>query len=178
MDIFPAVTAPIDLAALWARVQAHVFDDDQPLPFTFRLARDTSWSAGFAAGAVEEYRRFCFLAVAAGAPVTPSEEVDEVWHLHLTYTRDYWERWCGEVLQARLHHDPTKGGEVEQRRFREQYARTLLAYEGYFGPPPEVYWPATHVRFGAGPRYRTLDTHKRFSLPRPAAWLAKLWGRG
>ncbi|MEK6230809.1 MAG: hypothetical protein N2A42_03075 [Luteolibacter sp.] len=33
-----------------------------------------------------EYKRFVALAMLAGHPVTPSEEVDQAWHLHLVYT--------------------------------------------------------------------------------------------
>lgn len=51
----------------------------------------------------------CFLSVVSDTPVTPSQDVDEVWHVHLTYLRDYWDVWCGRVLQRRLHHDPTEG---------------------------------------------------------------------
>ncbi|MEZ6192343.1 MAG: hypothetical protein R3C45_13785 [Phycisphaerales bacterium] len=47
---------------------------------------------------VNEYRRFCYLAIAAGHTVTPSDEVDQAWHLHLLYTRDYWEDFCPNVL--------------------------------------------------------------------------------
>ncbi len=42
----------------------------------------------------DEYRRFAFLAATAGHPVTPSDAVDQAWHLHLTYSRDYWDRFC------------------------------------------------------------------------------------
>ncbi len=154
-----------ELLALRERIEAHCFDREHALSFVGRLARDHGWSLGFAHGAVREYGRFCFLAVASATPMTPSEEVDEVWHLHLTYSRDYWERWCGEVLQRKLHHDPTEGGAVEQRRFRVQYAQTLAFYETFFGPPPEVYWPGTAERFGR-PRYRVVDTGRWFVLRR------------
>lgn len=77
------------LAALLRRIEAHPFDPGHPLGFTRRLARDHGWTLGFARGAVREYGRFCFLALSGAGPVTPSEEVDEVWHLHLAYSRDY-----------------------------------------------------------------------------------------
>jgi hypothetical protein len=159
--------------ALWARIQVHSFDGDQALSFTRRLARDHGWSSAFAAGAVGEYCKFCFLAVTAGEPMTPSEEVDEVWHLHLAYTRDYWDMWCGEVLRTPLHHDPTQGGAAEQSRFRLQYARTLQLYEDVFGPPPELFWPATHLRFRRRPRFRVIDTARWLAVPRPGSWLRR-----
>ena len=152
--------------ALWRRIEAHPFDPADALSFTRRLARDHRWTLPFAQGAVAEYRRFGFLAAASPVPVTPSEEVDEVWHLHLTYSRDYWDVWCRDVLQRALHHDPTKGGPAEQARFRDQYARTLATYERFFGPPPEAFWPGTTQRFRTGSRYHTVDSTRHFTLPR------------
>ena len=124
-----------------------------------------------------EYGRFCFLAVVSPTPVTPSEEVDEVWHLHLTYSRDYWDVWCGAVLQAPLHHDPTPGGAAAQAVYRAQYAETLALYEGFFGLPPEALWPATHRRFGARPRFRVVDCDAVITLPRPDTLLRRLVAR-
>jgi hypothetical protein len=161
---------------LWHRIQAHRFErPDQALDLLHRLAREKAWPLPFARAAIEEYRRFCFLCV-AGPPardaahgpdaMTPSEEVDEVWHLHLIHSRDYWDLWCGQALGRRLHHDPTAGGPVEARRYRAQYAATLARYEAFFGPPPESHWPGTRQRFRAQPRFRSVDTDRSFIIPR------------
>jgi len=155
--------------ALWARIAAHPFEDARALDFTGRLAADMGWSRAQAKGAVEEYRRFCFLAVTGTEPATPSEEVDAVWHLHLTYSRDYWSVWCPQVLERPLHHDPTGGGPAEDARYHGQYARTLARYETAFGPPDPAFWPGTAARFGPRPRYRMVDTHRVWLLPRPSA---------
>src|SRR5262249_52293403 len=88
------------------------FEIDEPvteLTFASRLARDNGWSAAFADRVIAEYRKFAFLSVAAGHSVCPSEEVDEAWHLHLTWTRSYWHGFC-PLLGGPLHHQPTKGG--------------------------------------------------------------------
>src|SRR5690349_19351007 len=68
------------------------------LSFADRLARENGWRADHAERVIEEYRRFAFLAATGGQDVTPSDAVDQAWHLHLTYTRDYWDRFCPEVL--------------------------------------------------------------------------------
>lgn len=154
---------------LWRRLAAHDFEPDgQALTFTARLARDRGWSLAFARGAVDEYRRFCFLAAVSPAPVTPSEEVDEVWHQHLTHSRDYWTRWCREALRVDLHHDPTAGGSAERSRFATQYADTLALYETWFGPPAPAFWPGTARRFGGRPRFRTVDRDRGLVVPLPA----------
>lgn len=166
-----------ELRAIWRRITSHAFESPHDaLDFLHRLARDKAWPLDHARAAIEEYRRFCFLSVVSVRPVTPSQDVDEVWHLHLTYSRDYWETWCGQTLRRRLHHDPTEGGPAEARKFREQYAATLAEYETWFGPPPEAMWPSTQRRFAARPRFRTVDTERVMLLPRPR--LPMRWALG
>lgn len=163
--------------ALWLRIAAHDFEiPDASLTFAARLARDHGWGLEAARVAIDEYRRFCFLAVRTGHEVTPSEEVDEVWHQHLTDSRDYWQVWCPDVLHHDLHHGPTRGGPAEGRRFAGQYADTLAAYEAWFGPPPAALWPGTAERFGR-PRFHVVDraTHVAVLVPRePLARLRRL----
>ena len=99
---------------LWRRLEAFQLDDaSASLTFTRRLARENDWEPAYARRVVDEYKRFVFLAMTAGHEVTPSDEVDQAWHLHLTYTRSYWGGLCGEVLGRPLHHGPTKGGADE-----------------------------------------------------------------
>jgi uncharacterized protein (TIGR04222 family) len=163
--------------ALWQRIAAHPFEaPGTALDFLRRLARDRAWPLDHARAAMEEYRRFCFLSVVQPTPVTPSLDVDEVWHQHLAYSRDYWDAWCGQVLQRRLHHDPTEGGPSEDRKFREQYAQTLRTYEAWFGAPPAALWPSTRQRFARRPRFRTIDTARVIAIPRPR--LPTRWALG
>lgn len=132
----------------WTRLSDLDFDAaDAAFPFSVRLARDNGWAPGFAATAIEEYRKFCFLAVHAGHPVTPSDEVDQVWHLHLTYSRHYWDTLCRDTLERPLHHGPTQGGAAEDRKFHDWYEATLASYRRYFGEPPKCVWPAACERF-------------------------------
>jgi hypothetical protein len=134
---------------LWNRLRDFEFDESGVhLTFTDRLARDNGWTFEFAERVVEEYRRFILLAATAGHPVTPSEEVDRAWHLHLAYTRSYWDDLCGEVLGFPLHHGPTTGGEAEDAKYADWYERTLRSYEHTFNaPPPSGIWPPPHLRF-------------------------------
>jgi uncharacterized protein (TIGR04222 family) len=153
-------------SALWQRLVAHPFSSDDALDFTARLMREQGWTRTFAARAIDEYRRFCFLSVATGEALTPSEAVDEVWHLHLLYTRDYWLHFCPDVLGCDLHHGPTRGGRHEQARFHEQYAAAQAAYEHYFGLPPADLWPDARRRFADPARIRRVDMRRHVVLPR------------
>lgn len=161
---------------LWRRIEQHDFEPKIPMNFTDRLARDHGWSLAEARAAVDAYRRFCFLAVVSPTPVTPSEIVDEVWHQHLIYSRDYWTIWCAETLQAPLHHDPTPGGPEAQMIYRRQYAETLALHERFFEPPSRDLWPATHLRFQR-PRYHVIDRSVWFTLPKPIIWIRHLFRR-
>jgi hypothetical protein len=139
---------------LWHRIAAHeIGPPDASLTFAARLARENRWSLAHAEAVIGEYKRFTYLALTAGHEVTPSDAVDQAWHLHLTYSRDYWQTFCPQVLQADLHHGPTKGGVAERERFYHQYAATLAAYEAAFGaPPPPAIWPPAHRRFSVDPK--------------------------
>lgn len=136
--------------ALYERIQAFSLDQaDAQLPFSQRLARDNGWSLEYAQQVIEEYKKFAFLAVAAEHPVTPSDHVDQAWHLHLSYTRSYWDEFCPQVLQTPLHHGPTLGGQAENEKFDDWYRQTLDSYAAFFDQaPPSNIWPAPEVRFG------------------------------
>jgi uncharacterized protein (TIGR04222 family) len=161
---------------LWKRIQAFRFDEPGiELHFAARLARENGWGADYARRVVEEYRRFMFLAAAAGHPVTPSDEVDQAWHLHMTYTRSYWERFCGETLGKRIHHEPTRGGLREGMKFEADYERTRASYRRFFeGDPPADVWPAPRTRFGPESRGRRLDVDRYVLLSKGALLLAGL----
>lgn len=148
-----------DQDALWQRLERMSLDDiGATLSFSKRLARDNDWSHDYTLRVIDEYKRFVYLATTAGFPVTPSDEVDQVWHLHLAYTRHYWDEMCGEILGTPLHHGPTKGGPAESQRYRDGYGRTLAAYEKTFGEePPADVWPGTADRFASVEDFRRVN---------------------
>ena len=149
------------------RIMAFSFDDGEAaFPFAARLARENGWSRDFAERVIVEYRRFVFLALAAGHPVTPSDQVDQVWHLHLLYTRSYWHRFCGQTLGGRLDHGPTKGGRQESVKFENWYERTLDSYRKIFGDPPPDIWPPSEIRFGDDLHYVRVNRKRNCIIPR------------
>lgn len=134
------------------------------LSFTARLAQENGWSIHYAERVVDEYKRFLFLAMRAGHAVTPSDQVDQAWHLHLAYTESYWDDLCGKVLKTRLHHGPTAGGAEQKARFIDQYDRTQDSYRIHFGAsPPADIWPPTGRRFSE--KFRRVNLTERWVLP-------------
>jgi uncharacterized protein (TIGR04222 family) len=138
-----------DHGQLWTRLERLVLDDPAvALPFSVRLARENGWSLRHAQRVIGEYKRFVFLAVTQGEPMCPSDAVDEAWHLHLCYTRSYWERLCRDTLGKPLHHEPTQGGRDQLEHHRAMYERTLAAYRAAFDrEPPTDLWPSVDDRF-------------------------------
>ena len=157
---------------LWIRIRDFALDDPGArLPFSKRLARENGWCHCYASRVIEEYKKLCYIAMTAGHPVTPSEEVDQAWHLHLLYTRSYWDDFCGVVLQHRFHHGPTRGGVEEGSKFRQWYQTTLASYEEIFGAaPPSDIWPSVEVRFQHLPAYRRVNTATHLVIRKPN-WL-------
>ncbi len=154
---------------LWSRIEAFSLDAiDAAYPFSKRLARENNWSLAFAKRVVEEYKRFMFLAVVAGHEVTPSQEVDEAWHLHLIYTKSYWDEFCGKVLGKPIHHNPTKGGATERKKYSSLYNRTLDSYRNFFNEvPPADIWQSEPVRFKKVAELKKINVKENWVIPKP-----------
>jgi uncharacterized protein (TIGR04222 family) len=153
---------------LWEKLQQFDLDGGVPFSFSRRLARDNGWSHDFALRVCQEYKKFLYLACTAGHVVSPSEEVDQAWHLHLTYTRSYWEELCPNVLGMPLHHDPSRGRKAEAGKFENLYERTLESYLQAFGAsPPLDIWPPTAVRFGEVTHFRRINLKRHYVLAKP-----------
>lgn len=146
------------------------FEFDVPgtrLRFVDRLARENGWSLSFSRRVINEYKRFCFLAKEAGHPVTPSEHVDQAWHLHLVYTRSYWEDFCPNYLGHPLHHGPTKGGKAEGEKHVDWYDKTIASYGRIFGEtPPADIWPSSAMRFDRDLAWRRVNWRENWIIPK------------
>jgi hypothetical protein len=159
----PPPAAPVEVTvsgpetALWQAIRDFPLDQpDASMPFSVRLARDHLWTPDYAGKVVGEYRRFLYLMATEPEMVTPSEDVDEAWHLHLAYTKSYWDELCGKVVNRPLHHTPTEG-EEQGDDFRKAYERTLERYRKVFKEdPPNDVWPSIAERFALEGGFRTV----------------------
>jgi hypothetical protein len=134
---------------LWKEIKAFELDDpESSLSFSSRLARENGWTLEFSLRAIEEYKKFIFLICIADHPLTPSDQVDQVWHLHLLYTHSYWKELCHTILKREIHHGPTKGGKQEGSKFDDWYSKTKDIYQVVFHQsPPKDLWPDNDKRF-------------------------------
>lgn len=131
-------------------IMHHTFDQSgTEQTFAQRLAMENGWDIHYAERVVAEYRRFLYLMLKSNRPLTPSNAVDQAWHLHITYTRNY-ASFCAKVMPNGLflHHEPSQGGIEEAVKFWEQYQMTLGRYQFIFGDAPKDIWENVFTRFG------------------------------
>lgn len=134
---------------LWDKISNFRLDDpDASFTFSARLARENGWTKEYTNSVIEEYRKFIFLCCVSKSSVTPSDPVDQVWHLHLTYTKSYWIDFCKNTLQREIHHNPTKGGKSERKKFNNNYTELHTIYKEMFETNlPQGIWQDNKTRF-------------------------------
>lgn len=150
---------------LWKRLLEFQIDDSSSsFTFTQRLARENGWSVDYATRVIGEYKKFIYLAMISKTSVTPSDEVDQAWHLHMLYTDSYWDELCGRVLEREIGHGPTKGGKSERVKYNDQYNNTLDLYGSEFGVnAPADIWPSAEKRFSSV-NYQRVNIAENFVL--------------
>jgi hypothetical protein len=143
--------------ALWYAIRDLTLDQPKTsMRFSDRLARDHLWTRDYAIRVIREYRRFLYLLATESETMAPSEDVDEVWHLHLAYTKSYWDDLCVKVVKRPLHHIPSNGSE-DAPRLSLAYERTLGRYRAVFGSdPPADIWPRGYSSLDASGGFRTV----------------------
>jgi uncharacterized protein (TIGR04222 family) len=150
---------------LWSQIDSFQMDDPSAtIKFSDKLSHEHRWSKEYTARVISEYRKFLFLCCVLPGGASPSQIVDEAWHMHLTYTVNYWDELCGKVIQRPLHHHPSKGGLQEKGKHEDWYQKTLEGYKYYFGAdPPEDIWPLPAVAVSRQTEIK-LPNEKRTSI--------------
>ena len=151
---------------LWNKILNFNIDDpDSSFTFTDRLCRENDWKMEYALRAILEYKKFIFLVCTSDKAQTPSDQVDQVWHLHLLYTQSYWNEFCKGILNKEIHHGPTKGVE-ERGLFKEQYSCTLGEYSQKFNEkPPSDIWPNPQKRISEI-HFSRVNRHRYWVIPK------------
>lgn len=108
-------------------IYSDIIIDNNSDRFTERLMKENLWSKEFTLRVIEEYKKFVYLSRIQN--VAPSYEIDQVWHTHLLFTKDY-KKMCDEVLGVILHHNPTEKKEIRTIG-KDRYQETKQhLYEG------------------------------------------------
>jgi hypothetical protein len=154
---------------LWQKIKNFELDDPAArFSFSDRLAIENQWTLEYALRVIEEYKKFMFLICISEQHLTPSDQVDQVWHLHLLYTQSYWIEFCEETIQRKIHHGPTKGGKSEHTKFEDWYTKTLEIYSQTFSVhAPDDIWPEQKIRFKEI-HFARINTRKHWIIPKPS----------
>lgn len=134
---------------IWDKIRSFELDDPEAkLTFSDRLSRENGWTLEYTLRTIDEYKKFMFLVCIAEHPLTPSDQIDQVWHLHLLYTQSYWIDFCENTIGKQIHHDPTNGGTAENTKFTDWYEKTKHLYQSVWGTEAPVdIWPPSEIRF-------------------------------
>ena len=152
---------------LWQKIKEfEISQAEDQFSFADRLCRENGWNYEYAIRVIYEYKKFIFLICIYNKSLTPSDQVDQVWHLHLIYTYSYWIRFCKETLKRNIHHGPTKGGKSEKDKFIDWYAMTKELYIKQFKTyPPIDIWPDSKTRFGEL-HFQRINLHRNWVIPK------------
>lgn len=154
---------------LWRKIQSFALDQkDSEFTFSKRLARDNDWTIDYSKKVIEEYKKFIYLCCISNKQITPSDAVDQAWHLHLTYTKSYWKEFCAHTLKKEIHHNPTKGGSSEREKFSNCYDQTFQVYREEFGEDPDSkIWFDNKKRFKEI-NFKRINASKYWMIRKPA----------
>ncbi|WP_185965601.1 glycine-rich domain-containing protein [Flavobacterium zepuense] len=155
---------------LWKGIEEFTFDDPgTQLTFAARLACENGWNANYTQRVIAEYKRFIYLCCISPTGVTPSDPVDQAWHLHLTYTKSYWNNLCRGTMGQEIHHNPTKGGSEERQKFSTYYKGLHELYLENFGtPPPPDIWHDSITRF-SDIDFQRVNLQRYWLIKKPSA---------
>jgi hypothetical protein len=125
-----------------------VNSDDLKGSFLFKLANENVWTIEFSELVYHEYLRFIYLCALSEDMLVPSKVIDQVWHLHLSYTNSYWIEMCEGIFDKNIYHVPSDGSECDRRKLFESYQSTLHLYREVFDEePPSNIWGRSNLGF-------------------------------
>ncbi len=161
---------------LWDRISRYDLEGIAgKTAFSTRLARANGWSFDYAKSALQEYKRFMYLICMSDKPLAPSDAVDQVWHMHLLYSQNYWEKFCPDVLERELHHIPSMGGLKEAEAHKKNYERTLDLYFKEFRMMPSIrFWPEYELMFSDDVQMARINLRDYWYFFRPKKWINRI----
>ncbi|MBV9575511.1 MAG: hypothetical protein JO149_02680 [Gammaproteobacteria bacterium] len=95
------------------------------------------WTQADALHCLQLYKNFLFLQKKhLPLPLVPTREIDEFWHNHILYTRNYFHD-CEQIFGHYLHHQPASPME-DKEKLAQDFLRTKALYCEEFKEPLTV----------------------------------------
>ena len=94
------------------------------------------WPRELAVKCSELYKNFLYLLYKYPKEfLVPTRDIDEFWHNHILYTKEY-AKDCQQIFGYFLHHQPGDPNNPEEvSKLRQQFTRTKELYLKEFGEP-------------------------------------------
>ncbi len=100
-----------------------------------RMVNKYSWEPVAAKETVRKYKNFLTLKyVYPDLEFAPRREIDEIWHQHILFTKNYM-RDCELIFGKYIHHTPSLGTAEERRTLDKRFVESARIYEDYFQEP-------------------------------------------
>jgi hypothetical protein len=104
-----------------------------------RLIDKQAWSSKDTKDAIRRYKNFLLLVLRyPNLVLAPASDIDEVWHNHILFTREYT-RDCQIIFGDYLHHAPAQNTDLEEKHAMEK-AQSLTS-DLYIQEFNEAYFP-------------------------------------
>lgn len=120
--------------------------DNESMSFVERVMKENLWDKIYTLRVIEEYKKF--IELGSIQSVAPSREIDQVWHAHLLYSKDY-DKMC-DRLGFFFHHNPTPK-ELVKTIGKDAYVETIKLYRKVFqyDPPADIWtrWKDKHYAY-------------------------------
>lgn len=101
-----------------------------------RVAKEGAVQQSLLDASVQEYRKWmALIAMGNRSMGMISPEVDEVWHAHILFTRDY-HAFCIAIKGDYIHHEPSTSSKPIGAESGERFKQ---AYKKHFGKLPKVW---------------------------------------
>lgn len=111
--------------------------DNNSNNFIQRIMKENRWSLEYTLRVIDEYKKFIYLGLIS--PVEPSYEIDQVWHTHILYTKDYM-KMCKMLNIDYFHHNPKSKKDKYNKNFDGYQLTKELYLQMYEILPPKDIW--------------------------------------
>lgn len=92
------------------------------------------WLPSEAEQCAKLYKNFLWLCKKYGSgALVPTRQIDEFWHNHILYTRNY-QRDCQQIFGAYLHHEPSSP-DADPKGLIQAFSHTKALYLSEFNQP-------------------------------------------
>ncbi|MHB8651517.1 MAG: glycine-rich domain-containing protein [Minisyncoccota bacterium] len=113
-----------------------------------RMVKKLGWTPEFTDELFEEMKGFLYLCATNDGAMAPPEDIDEIWHNFILFTRDY-AAFCEQHFGFFINHQPLTEAE-RMTSDGSMVERTLMAARAIFGNALSAHWAFNKIPGSCG----------------------------